>query len=276
MPRRDGFPTNPEMLLDFSATAHRVFTTAYERTLEGHVSDAFQDKPLKYFFMHFRQDPVSRDNPVSSEELRVGIVTDDIAEQLPFNQSFLRQPEEWVQRYVNIAQAVGEVAISDSLVVAVEVPVEAINADYTLSYQDGNAHHVSSFQEWPSKQSIVSGKYFAEEALQYAESDELLLSIEERSRRMLTSNAIHDVDDRVILHRMALLQEPDLPLNGYEPKGFLEAFASKMFIAAMHRSELIEQMRARGASSYAMEREQKIYDKFNSALKRAQEILDRK
>lgn len=278
MPRRDGFPTNPEMLLDFNAASHKVFVTAYERALEGKLPAEYVDKPLTSLTLSLRQGSLDRSQTVTSEELKIGVLSQYVAEDLPYNFTCARHPEELLNRYVEVSKSVAQVALSDTLIMADTLPAEGIDADYVLTYNDGKMRHVSSFKEKPAKQSIVAGTYFAEEALQYVQSDKMFKTPAQNVvRRLVEIARTGDIDDtRIMSHQFDFKMTPALPLNGYESKGFLERYARNMFAAAMRHSERLAFMQERSANETYIALDQQLYDEYNSAYLRAQALLDKK
>jgi hypothetical protein len=266
------------MLREFSAASHKVFITAYERELEGALPDSFQDKPLRYLALNLRQGPLDQTQTVISEELNITMLSVDEAESLPYNYTCARYPEELLNRYVEVSKAVAQVALSDTLVIADTLPVEGIDANYVLTYANGKSRHISSFKEKPSKQSIASGAYFAQEAQQYVESNKLFRTPSQNVAQRLMDIARNGKteDTRIMSHRFEFAITPDLPLNGYESRQFLEHYANTMFAKSMRHGERAAIMQARGANAFIYEHEQTLYDKHDSAYRRAQALLDKK
>lgn len=278
MPRRDGFPTNPEMLLNFNAASHKVFVTAYERALEGKLPAGYIDKPLLSLTLSLRQGSLDQSQPVTGEELKIGILSQYVAEDLPYNFTCARHPEQLLDRYVEVSKSIGAVALNDELIMADNLPTEGIDADYVLTYADGKMRHVSSFKEKPAKQSIVAGTYFAEEALQYVQSEQMFRTPAQNVvRRLVQIARTGNIEDMHIMsHRFDFKMTPDLPLNGYESKAFLERYTRNMFAIAMRHRERLSFMQAHGSDVMYAAPDQQLYDEYNSAYLRAQILLDKK
>jgi hypothetical protein len=264
------------MLLDFNVTAHKAFTTVYERTLEGGLPDALKDKPLQYVSIDFKQQFLEVDGVRDTEELQVGILSEYQAEALPDNFSYMRQPKEVLERYVAASRSVARVALDNSLVIADAMPVEAIDATYVLTYAHGRSRHVSSYKDKPAKASIAAGMYFAEEAVAYAETDNVYLPLEVRLKNKLFEVAMlgGESELKFIGHRITLEYVPDLPLNGYESKAFLQRYADDMLRRSLQSSERIMRYEAITGHDYLLDQERAFFEKHYNAYCRAQAILD--
>lgn len=278
MPRRDGLPTNSELLLEFNAASHRAYVRAYDLMTATGLPDAYQDKPLKFLTVNFNKASLDGALPVQKEDLDITTLYPGDAEELPYNYAYARFPEEVLQRYVDAAEIADDITLCDDLVLGDVLPVEAIDAEYVLTYRDGRRRHIESYKDKPAKQSIVSGTYFANEAYDYLGTDEALIPSRRKITRALIQVALTGYGEQpsVMTHRFELRRTPYLPLNGHEPRGFLEVYAREMFAVAMRRGEEVAHMRERHAPDILVDIRQSDYELYHAAYERAQAILDSK
>jgi hypothetical protein len=264
MPRRDGFPTNPEMVADFNTIAHQAYIDEFNRIAEHGLPDSFQDKPLDLMYLKARRSVplVSRiPGAVTDEKLHIRPLTEDHADYLSdlVSRGSREISNDDLDRYHAIARDIGGTTLHNGLDIASVVPVEGAVADYTAYYPNGKTRHISTFKERPSKASIVAGKYFAGETVQ-----------------AINAPLGGDSKPNGVRHFLTFPKSPNLPLNGHESKVFLNSYANDMYELVMNRGARLERSKAMGDPELVIDSAQELYDEANAAYLRAQALLDKK
>lgn len=304
MPRHDSFDTNREIQVDFTNIAHGVFVAAAERQLEAKITPAYEDKPLDHLFLHFRKigAPITemRKNTITGEEyptayrnreeLKIRPLTESKARSLHYsvhgrtrknprevNELFQDGDEYILEHYMQLAKVIGATAITDSLRFS-QLPPNAIDASWDFRGK-GRDRHADTFMERPSKQSLVSAKFFAEEALAYIQSD----SFDQQNDPLgsIVKSAVNEIARResdleipiAIEHTFGLDFTPDLPLNGHESQRFLTNYRNEMAATAARIGERLEKLRRIGAPEEMLESLVSHLDTCEHAKKRAEKFL---
>jgi hypothetical protein len=280
MPRRDGFPTNQEMVVDFNNLSRTAYVDAFQRLSENGLPDAYQDKPLDLMYLDAAKrvpESMRVDGAVVDEKLHVRTLEKDDVDYLPDTLGFKDTPEDVLGHYYDVARRIGDVTLHDGLDIATVLPSEGIVADYTAFYPNGRTRHISTFKEKPSKASIVAGKYFAEQAIQ-----EINTPFEDKHFDLTdlakVAASMQNLSDQggIVRHSLSFYKVPNLPLNGHESKGFLNNYANNMLDRTMRSAARLERMKDLGAPELVIENAQAIYDEANSSYLRAQAFLDKK
>lgn len=280
MPRRDGFPTNQEMVVEFNNLSQTAYVDAFQRLSADGLPDAFQDKPLSLMYL----DAAKRvpkfmrvDGAVVDERLLVRTLEEDDVNYLPDTLGFKDIPEDVLEHYYEVARRIGDVTLHNGLDITTVLPPEGIVADYTAVYPNGRTRHISRFKEKPAKASIVAGKYFAEQAIQ-----EINTPFEDKHFDLTNfakvAASLQDLSEQggIVRHSLSFYKVPNLPLNGHESKGFLNDYANSMLDRTMRSATRLERMKDFGFPDAVIESAQNIYDAANSSYLRAQALLDKK
>jgi hypothetical protein len=290
MPRRDGFPTNRELQIDFTSAAHGVFVAAAERGLESKIDlyPAFEDKPLDHLYLSIvRNNEVPEGSPqaVHAEQLYITPLHEVTAADLRYdvgengighlgNELFRDASDEVVEHYRALASIIGETLITNELRFG-QIPVNGIEAEWTakIGAKGWRTRHAGTFKERPSKQSLVSAKFFAEEAAVYVQSEDF-----DKSTAIRLADYAYGHTDKnpnyQFKHAFGFEMTTRLPLNGHEPRSFLNAYARNMssrLEVAMLQLARLEDLGAPSSLKANWKRRVEIYQ---SALNSATKFLD--
>lgn len=287
MPRRDGFPTNRELQVDFTNESRDLFVAAAERQLESKVGGgAYEDKPLKYLFLEFTKVHNPATNlvqAVAEENLVINLMDeDDVDNVMRYsaygngvgpNELFRDADESVFEHYAATARILGSMTLNDEFRFG---QISAVNVDAHWTAELGSdgmrTRHVSTFKERASKQSVVSAKFFVEEAAEYVQSDQF-----EKTFAANVADFSYGYTDEnpmfAMHHVFSLEMATDLPLNGRESKAFL-----RKYIETMNRNRELAQanlsrLTALGGPSSVIEHNKARVDAYTQASKRARRFL---
>ena len=280
MPRRDGFPTNKEMVLEFNELSRTSYINKYNQVTEGGFPPMLEDKPLDaLYFRAYKIIPefMRTDDGVTAEDLRVEPLQEHQVNSMTSTLGFKDTPEEVVKHYRNVARLIGETTLHSDLDIVSILPPEAVNADYTAHYSTGRTRHISTFKEKPSKASIASGKFFAEQVIQLLEDRPISKPID-TSDFSEAFEHIRNIFERggPISTGFSLSMRPNLPLNGHESREFLDAYANKMFEISRNAGDRLAIVESYGGVESLVESLRYAYEAANASYLRAQELLDKK
>jgi len=240
MPRRDGLPTNVEMLADFTETARQFFVATFNTAAEAGLHPGFIDKPLSSIYASddHVMDAILEDVPgsIGLESLEVGLLgKDDVKEPLPGASWFEKPPDDLIQYRADLRRPISETMVTNGLDITDIVVPGTVSANYYAYDQELNLKRSTySSDDRPSKANIVAGQFLADEALKHiiAQGQVMTFLDEELEYRpltkMLQASALHDIS--LLQHDIALgiAISVDLPLNGHEPPEFLMRFCEAM------------------------------------------------
>ncbi|MDB5170552.1 MAG: hypothetical protein JWO35_246 [Candidatus Saccharibacteria bacterium] len=277
MPRKDGLPTNQEMLVDFNSTAHEVFINTYERSVADRLPPALEGKPLHAMEIRFSKrhapDP-NKSNDTIQERLVISPLGEKHGEHLRDNISFRTLPEDIIERYNTMGDEIAKVIIFGGLAIRDLLPAEAIEASYNMDFGNGaRGRHVSTFKEKPSKQSIAAGKYFAEEMLEYSTSPFFDFAADDKKVLEFLGSTSPGMQTH---HGITFRMYPGLPLNGHESTQFLRHFIRTMTRKHTISTGHIESLETTGAPESFIDTSRQLQEAAAVAIKRAQDILDKK
>lgn len=273
MPRRDGFPTNREMVIDFNTTAREAYVTAFERAIEVVIPPAFEEKPLKFIHLSFDKKysgTSSEQHVVSQERLYVQPLTTEDADIIDEFEQYASVDESVIEHYRQVAGKIGEATIKPGVHIRPIVPAEGIQADYNAYLHNYDViRHVSIFHERPAKQTIAAAKYFAEEALDYVQSDEFIKpKYAKRVERELGQHV-----EPIIEHAFTFSMVPDLPLNGKESRQFLASYHQIMITRAHTSRDRLADMQRLDAPPVIISSIRKRLSELESARLKAEKFL---
>ncbi len=281
MPRRDGFPTNREMVVEFNDLSRTAYVDAFQRLAEDGLPDAFQDKPLGLMYLDAAKRIPSfmrlDDSAVVDERLTVTPLDKLDVDDMEYTLGFKDTPDDVRQHYYDVARRIGETTLHGGLDIAAVLPGEGVVADYTARYPSGRTRHIATFKEKPSKPSIAAGKYFAEQVIKEANRpfEDTHFDLADFEKAIAAMKHLAD-QGGIISHSFSFLKVPGLPLNGHESKAFLNAYANAMFDRSMILAARLDKMSGLGIYPEAIiEGTQTQYDQANRSYQRAQELLDK-
>jgi len=254
MPRRDGFPTNVEMLADFTETARQFFVATFNTAAEAGFHPGFIDKPLSSIYASddHLMDTVLEDVPgsIGLESLIVGpLGKDDVKEPLPGASWFEEPPADLIAYRTALRGPISEARVTNGLDITDIVVPGTVSASYFAYDQELNLRRSTfSSDDRPSKSNIAARKFLADEALKHIIAQGQVMTfldeaLEHRALvKMLQASAAHDIS--LLQHDIALgiTMDVDLPLNGHEPPEFLMRFCEAMMIGVERTQRRIEEL----------------------------------
>ncbi len=283
MPRRDGFPTNPELVEEFTEASRLTYVAAYETVLAGQLDKFphFHGKPLSAVpLIAYRNHMLesaqelydsSDINVVEKELLEVRPVSPIDADAREGHLTLRDLPQENHEAYAAMVERIGNLHVSDDIAVATALEPGGVVADYTATLRSGRVRHIGTLKERPAKQSIVSGKFFAEDMHQFLASPAAL-------RKIRLANAVlRGIGEPPLMDAFFTLSHVrDLPLNGYEPESWLNDYLNEMSARALRHRDTLERLEALGAPQVIIDHQESLIGEYESAARRALRCLDAK
>lgn len=228
MPRPDGFPTNKELQKDFALAARDLFVAAFEHDLQHKLPRWLVGKKLGHLSLEvtrtvqFEDTDTIADGVIGRERLLAGAAllgfeADKEAEQMVTGTN---DPIAIVEERFkdNLAMLYGEMPINDGFSIS-DIPADLVVANYYAEpIGSKRKRHASATKDRPSKQSLVSGIYFAEEALStYVRTADFETPPSLRLHRSLVSG----MPISEYSHRWTVPFRSDVDISGDEPIEFL-------------------------------------------------------
>jgi hypothetical protein len=278
MPRRDGFPTNRELQVDFTTVARDVFVVAAERELEAKMPPAFEGKPLSEMYLHvWQKNRLDSGSPqvIRWEHLWVEALDEaNIAIELDNSETFRDLPKDVREYYLGLGRRIGVVVLGDATRFRQLISPGIIDANWEAITRTGPNCQVDTFRARPSKQSLIAAGYFVGQVMDYVRSDMFLEAPEVRDenywRGYSKQNPEFDMK-----HQFDFNLSPELPLNGYEPKEFLEDYMREMRKYYDGSRRRVKRLEGYGnKSEAAIQYEQEQAARYGKALLRAQKLLE--
>jgi len=271
MPRHDGYPTNKELLVDFTTASRQLYVTAYQTHIEGVVPPAYRDKPIAMLGLEVVKRYLNDPKPlqrVTTERLSVfPLVETDIDEMR--EHSVMRDlPADVFEFYEAIAARLGTTALSSAVRFDRIIPPNGVTGAYTATFASGTTKRVDTLSEKPIKQTLVAAQYFAEEGLEYIHSGESALPVEQKLLMAIRENR-----DGALQHTFTLPMTPELPLNGFEGTPFLRTYRERIKAQLDKKQELLDFLTRYDAPEASIERAQEQVNRYAAALVRVEVIL---
>jgi hypothetical protein len=274
MPRQDGYPTNKELLVDFTAAARQLYVTAYQTHIEGIVPPAYRDKPVSMLGLEVIKRYLTDPEPlksVTTERLSIFPLTDRDIDGMREHTDMKDLPGDVFEFYEAIAARLGSLALSSTVEFDRIIPPNGVTGTYTASFPSGPPKNIDTLSEKPNKRAIISALYFAKEGLEYIQSGESRLPVEEKLLR-----AIREEREGVLQHTFTLPMTPELPLNGHEGTAFLHAYHEQMEARLRKKQELLDFLTKYDAPEMSLERARNQVGRYAIALEKVRVILDQK
>lgn len=280
MPRKDGFPTNPELVAEFTETSRLTYAAAYDALIASRLDEVpyFEGKPLNAVpLIAYRRALLEQEvqqftnTSIDKEVLQVRPLTRYDADIRREHLTLRDLPESEHIAYDQMAERIDKLTISDDLAVSTAVEQGGVIAEYTAHMHGGSSRHISTLKDKPAKQSIVSGKFFAEETY------ELVTSPVRLSRMTLANNALWQMGITPLMNvYFGVSYVPNLPLNGHESVQWLSNYADVMATRELRHRDTLDRLEALGAPAPIIENERRLIDKYESSARRALRLLDTK
>lgn len=283
MVRKD-FPTNREIQVDFTTQARDVFVAAAERELEAKITDfnpAFADKPLDHLTLTFKSAYRRTQQPhgIHRERLRIEPLQMSTAEGLRSGQYsethelFKGADPSVLEHYKTIAKVIGESTITDDFRFG-QIPPAGVEAEWTADRDSvgSRKYHASTFKERASKQSLVSAKLYVADAQSYVESDVFTKDLMVRFNDSVLNGISEDLP-RHMVHEFNLRISPDLPINGHEPRAFIEHYVQKMQEVENKQQAILDRVTDLGAPQLIQDYHAELVTRHKKARVAAQKFL---
>jgi len=217
--------------VDMAAVGAEIFALAII-TLAQNTPQAYADKPLDCLVFDFeRTYPKSpfcvQDDTIASEKLRVSLTDLKRLDEYDYTgqesdifvfPTMTDGVKKLIHQQIKIA---GEQTLSSAGNKQYYMPACAITTKYSLGYHNGQGLEVDSADYRPLKQLLVSGRIFAQEVLQYMHS-EIYQKFPSGLPGIERDQAI---EEGRMLHSAKISFAARPPLNGREPKAWLESYA---------------------------------------------------
>lgn len=279
MPRRDGFPTNPELQATLESAGTAVYVAAFEHDLESKLPDYIKGKKLAHVQLEVVRDvaiPVTTTfgNPVEQERLYLKPIDHVDADYLALDYLSTDDNEARADRLKVAAQFFGETILGDETRVG-NVPPESVITHYTAQMLNSDrARHVSTIKDRPAKQSLYAGIGMAEDSLGYVKSGEFSLPPELRA---ITRQIVSINDDYPeFSHHWRMPFVADLNINGYEPSIYLLGLIRHAKVRIKRNLEFIDQFNSKNAPQLFVENLEAGIEAWETAAAKAQAALDAK
>ncbi|HEU5122047.1 MAG TPA: hypothetical protein VFT59_04320 [Candidatus Saccharimonadales bacterium] len=276
MPRRDGQPTNQEMLADFTTASFEIYMNLYDLHMQPDLPPAYEGKPLRHISAHIIKRYFSEDRPpqsVAAEQLKIATLSPYHVDIMENDHLQMRDfPPDVFEYYRGIADSMAQVALTNGMILRNIVPPNGVVGFYTAFYPNGSIRHVDKLKDKPTKQTIAAAQYFTEEVSEYISSGRSQLP-----PTQLALNAHYNNEEGVMTHHFDIDIATDLPLNGQESTQFLTAYRDKMIERYHRKQALLEQLAASvGTQTVTYTDMMKTANECKAAADRAQVILDRR
>lgn len=275
MPRRDGFPTNPEMLADFTELSRQLFVEAFANEAEDGLHPAYDGKPISMLTLTVPTlySPKSETRFVS-ERLVIEPLNEQHISMIEFGEHAPDSDILKVRRQK--ATAIGETALHPGVVIGDILSPGSIVADYTVEFTSGMIKQVDTLTDRPAKMTIAGALGAAREGLAYVRSGDgddrpsVLMELIRYANRRSKYN-----DRPLPKHTWAqfdLQMHPDLPLNGQENIGFIRRYYGAMRESVMNQRENLDRFRA--MNHPLTDKVAENIARYEDAKARAKEILE--
>jgi hypothetical protein len=244
MPRKDGLPTNEEMLYTFNGIGRDVFVAAYNRDfLASEVPKWLVGKQIGNIVLK-----ISRNNSPDEDSTGLPILRETLQMSLPsvldsdFVQHFhLRWQGDTTKAETMLltTMVIGSLAVGETIS-ADELPNVGVITDWTgfRNRQElGRTRHVGTLKEKPAKKSLAAGISMAGDALQYVNTSKF-----DRTPKDLLINAIFGGDEEFdnYRHEWRLPYSPDIKYSGYESLAYLERLYTSVQLKIETRKKMLE------------------------------------
>lgn len=269
MPRRDGLDTNQEMLVDFNTKSREAFVAAYEKQFDGSPPDAYIGKPLNALSLHVVKRLVRTDieeDAIRRQELKVRTLHEGDVDFMKEHLTMRQRPQDVHDHYAAVAATIGTTVIDHALDLRKTVPVEGVVADYAADLA-ARTRHVGTLKEKPTKFSLALGKTFADEVIEYIDSEGFMIAKDAPEVAAVISDTTH---------HFSLEMRPDIPLNGRESTAWLNEYANKMLGQVQSLGARLQRLEDIGAPEVILAHVRASYDQAVAALKRVEKIIEEK
>lgn len=225
MPRKDGMPTNEELITDLNIYGRDIFLSAYSRNYgEGIIPRSFVKKRLANLALTIIQYHKPEDelpgHPLISETLSIKVASMSDADEMEQRHLRYRGDKERADKLRVASMFLGQLAVGAAVSDEQDPYPEAFVTEWVGHMRSTNRkRHVSSLKSRPSKQSLVSAIEMAKDSLAYVKSEEYGGNPIRRFQKGVMEN---EGDFYYFRHKWAIQFSYDLEFTGYENIDYLE------------------------------------------------------
>ena len=225
MSRKDGMPTNEELITDLNIYGRDIFLSAYSRNYgEGIIPRSFVKKRLSNLALTIIQYHKPEDelpgHPLISETLSIKVASMSDADEMEQRHLKYRGDKERADKLRVASMFLGQLAVGATVSDEQDPYPEAFVTEWVGHMRSTNRkRHVSSLKSRPSKQSLVSAKEMAKDSLEYVKSGEYGGNPIRRFQKGVMEN---EGDFYYFRHKWAIQFGYDLEFTGYENIDYLE------------------------------------------------------
>lgn len=292
MPRKDGFPTNAELIKEFTHASRDLYISAFDQIIMDNLDyqPAFRDKPLNSVILVASRRAIDEVMINGGENLTDDYVAEERLSVAPIDEMLttFREGPRGIGSIPRVHDSVDDdvfrdlaiyselATVTEGLDAAQVIPSQGVGAFYTATTIGDKKLHMDNMQlhaKRPTKQRILSARTFAEEM--YSEVNRPMS--EEEYHRQLRINqalAIFGLEPTNDIS-FTLSRTPNIPLNGYEPKPWLDLYIDEMSQYALDEIGTIERTKDR-VTVEVNDYRHAMVDKYSMAVKRAQAVIDGK
>lgn len=274
MPRRDGLPTNNELLEQFSKNGRDLFVAALERDFLPELPPSYIGKKLGHLVLTIcieSEDDYDFPNAVEAEYLRMKIVEPQHAD--------IYRTDHLTLKGTAVADAIAAesmylsgIVLDDSFNPGI-IGMRGVDSSYTATMVDTRrTRHVDSYKEKPSKQSIVSGIYCEEAALKYVMSEEFEDPVHIRRLRA----AVLGSNDEYLAfsHNWSLPYRAGMVFNGYESPNYLNGYLEFAMFKIKNCEDRYQRLLELGAPESMLAHERELIEDFSLSITSAKSALE--
>ena len=224
MPRRDGFPTNEELLDTFNQNGRDIFVAALEHDFAHKMPDYMKGKQLGDIFLKVHHIiPPSVEgftNPVNGEKLEMTTLDESDADYV--RSDHLRWKGTDVGDRIDLETMFLAETILDDDFVPATIGKWAVYTSYTASMEGTTrTRHVDTLKEKPTKQALISGIVLEEAVSDYVRSTDFEIPAEERAIDAVLFGRGRE-DFRPFMHNWGITFRAGMTFNGYESDYYLQ------------------------------------------------------
>ena len=225
MSRKDGMPTNEELITDLNIYGRDIFLSAYSRNYgEGIIPRSFVKKRLSNLALTIIQYHKPEDelpgHPLISETLSIKVASMSDADEMEQRHLKYRGDKERADKLRVASMFLGQLAVGATVSDEQDPYPEAFVTEWVGHMRSTNRkRHVSSLKSRPSKQSLVSAIEMAKDSLEYVKSEEYGGNPIRRFQKGVMEN---EGDFYYFRHKWAIQFGYDLEFTGYENIDYLE------------------------------------------------------
>jgi hypothetical protein len=277
MPRRDGFPTNEELLATFSENGRNIFVAALAPQIENGVPDVLKGKLLGDLVLHIGHsvEPIEGiARPVTYETLEIRTMNTRDAESIDYHLRW--KGTKTADSIAAEALYFSDVRFGDTLNVE-DLSTWGVHTSYEARMANTfQTRHVSTMKEKPAKMSLYAGIHLEEGAQTYAESPEFAMTPFGQWSIGMVLGSENAANDMLFSHIWRMPFHPGMIFNGSESEQYLVHCLNEANAAYSRRSERLNRLATGGAPELMLTREQGLVDQAKTSLDSAREALEKK